>query len=210
MKRKILIPLLLFLIFPLIAIGKTENKFYRFLEHLKAVNTLKISFAQITELDSEIGEKDFYSGVIEYKRPKKFLWKYTKNSQMEIVSNGKTVWTCIPEDKKLKKSKIDDALDYLPVIRILESPESFDNYFEIISNAKIKDKTAFELLPKKKNLGYKKVIVIFKEKTEHPISFQIINRDGSSLTYIVENWKENDKLPDTIFKVKRCQTKETE
>jgi len=203
--KKLTITIVAFLLFtPLKASAKT--KFFKFLSHLEHVKTLKISFVQITEYDPELNDRDIYEGVIEYKRPAKFKWSYTKNSRMEIVSDGKIVWTCIPEEKKLEKSSIEESMDYLPVIRILEYPKEFDKYFSVVSDAKFKDKTAYEVIPKKKNLTYEKVIIIFKENKPYPISFQVINEDGSTITYIIKKWQENVKLPDTLFTITRCKT----
>ncbi|WP_456395252.1 LolA family protein [Desulfurobacterium sp.] len=185
-----------------------ENNLFSFIEELSRVKTLKVSFIQITRLDPDLDEKDFYEGEIYYKRPSKFKWVYTKNSKMEIVSNGKEIYTCIPEEKKLLKSSLKEGIDYLPVIRILESPQEFDNYFRVVSDAKFKDKVAFELVPLKGNLTYKRIIVVFKQNSTVPISFQILNDDGSNITYIIKSWKENVKLPDTVFRLDRCTFKE--
>ncbi|WP_456437107.1 LolA family protein [Desulfurobacterium sp.] len=188
--------------------AEAENNLISFIEGLKRIRTLEISFVQITRLDPDLKEKDIYEGTIYYKRPSKFKWVYTKNSKMEIISDGKVVFTCIPKEKKLLKSSLKEGIDYLPIIRILESPQKFGNYFRIVSDAKLKNKVAFELVPLKDNVSYKQIIVVFEEDKTVPLSFQVLNDDGSDITYIIESWKENIKLPDTIFKLDRCHFKE--
>ncbi|WP_457567568.1 LolA family protein [Desulfurobacterium sp.] len=207
MRRKVILSVLILFFASLPA--RAENMLLSFLTSLKKVRTLKVSFVQVTRLDPAFDQKDFYKGIILYKRPSKFKWKYTENSRMEIVSDGKSVFTCIPSERKVLKSPLKDGIDYLPIIRIIESPEKFGKYFRIISDAKFRDKIAFEISPLEKNVTYKKVIVVFKENNPIPISFQVFNDDGSDITYIIENWKENVKLPDTIFTLDRmCNFKE--
>ncbi|OMH41142.1 LolA family protein [Desulfurobacterium indicum] len=206
MKKYLLYIVLVFLLSAISALA--ENNLLSFIESLQRVKTLKVSFVQITRLDPDLDEKDVYEGEIYYKRPSKFKWVYTKNSEMEIVSDGKEVYTCIPEEKKLFKSSLKEGIDYLPMIRILESPQEFNNYFRVVSDAKFKDKVAFELVPLKDNLTYKRVIVVFRQDKIVPISFQVLNDDGSDITYIIKSWEENVKLPETVFKLDRCTFKE--
>ncbi|SNR78051.1 LolA family protein [Desulfurobacterium atlanticum] len=203
MKKMAILMAIILMFFSLQANAKT--KFSNFLSHLEKVKTLEISFVQITEYDPELEEKDIYKGKIEYKRPAKFKWSYTKNSKIEIVSDGKTVWTCIPENNKLEKTSTEESMDYFPIIRILEYPQEFSKYFMLVSDAKFKDKIAYEITPKRKNVTYEKIIIIFKEDKPYPVSFQVINEDGSTITYIIEKWQENVKLPDTIFTINRCK-----
>jgi len=189
--------LFLFLVFTNLSYGSSLGCF---LENLKSVKTLEIVFSQRTKLPVSDDEVESYRGVIYYKRPSKFLWKYTKGSDIFVISDGKFLEVVFPEDRKCQLTEVSESSDFFPIFKILDTPSELYQLFKV-SNL---GGGEFILEPKYRNSVFEE-IHLGVDKSCNLRMFKTIQIDGTESKYVVKSFRKNVKLRDNLFKLVPCK-----
>ncbi|MEO2068667.1 MAG: outer membrane lipoprotein chaperone LolA [Desulfurobacteriaceae bacterium] len=186
----------LFLIFTTPSYGDNLDCF---LENLKFVKTLKIVFSQKTKLPISDDEVESYRGVIYYKRPSKFLWKYTKGSDIFVISDGKFLEVVFPEDRECQLTEVNESSEFFPLFKILDAPSKFYQFFKVSDLGS----GEFVLEPRYEKSTFERIYLVVDKSCNLKL-FKTVQIDGTESKYVIKSFEENVKLEDNLFKLIPC------
>ncbi len=168
----------------------------------KNTKTVYIVFRQKTVLPVAGNDVTLYRGEIFYKRPLKFLWRYTWGSRMEIVSNGKEIETVF-DDGSCQVSSLKENLNLFPLLLLAESPEEFLKEFQVVEDKKSGDSEVVVCRAKGKDPFFREFVLFFEKGKLK--SLKAVQRDGTEETFILERIEKNIPVKDSLFRLKRCK-----
>lgn len=136
-------------------------------------------------------------------------YRITLHAQ-EIISDGKAVWSILPEDKEIQVSEADNSSETL-------GPQNLFTFYrtgyayttladERIGNQSLK---AVQLTPTDKSSSYAKIKIRINNNNHiHDITVQ--DKAGSSYRYTVTALYVNQKIPQSTFTFQKNQFKDFE
>ena len=166
---------------------------------MKSYTTLKIDFTYTLEnKQNKINQSK--KGTIIIKGD-----KYSLNvSGQRIISDGKTVWTYIPDAKEVQINSVNPNED--EGINLTKLLASYSKNFrpKLIKEEKKAGVNTYivDLVPIKTKAFYKVRLVIDKDKNQI-ISTEIYNKNESTFKYKVDKFIPNPKAVDTDFTFKK-------
>ena len=147
-------------------------------------------------------------GTVLIKKPGMMRWTYTSPERKEFVSDGRKLYSYVPEDKQVIVSSIpaDDATntpvlflagkgnlarDFTP--SLVELPEAGPDAY------------ALKLVPKRSQRDYDWLVVLVDRATFRLDGLVTIDAQGGRSAFTFTNLKENVELPDKdfVFKIPR-------
>ncbi len=161
----------------------------------KAMKSLSASF-KITMQDQKTKTTDTQSGNLIVKGDK---YKLSLKGQ-EIISDGKTVWTYLKESNEVQVNDASEKTDGISPTTIFTIYEKgFSTKFTGDKKDGTKTLQQIELIPDDAKKGFFK-IQLFVDKQEKVIkSAKIFNKNGTNLTYVIDQFKMNAESPETLF-----------
>jgi outer membrane lipoprotein carrier protein len=170
-------------------------------DYFKGINTLHIVFSQRMELPVAGDEVTMYKGEIFYKKPLKFLWKYTWGSKSLVVSNGRLM-EAVLDDGTCQISSVKENLSLFPILELVEAPEHLKEEYNIIYR-KLNSDEIFILKPKSKNSYFKGIRFLFeRNRLKEVVAIQY---DGTEQTYLIKEFEKNVPLRNSLFKLEECE-----
>jgi outer membrane lipoprotein carrier protein len=191
--------IVLLLFFLLFNLNSYASRIDGFLKHIGKIKTLEIRFSQEVRIPAIGNDVDMYKGVILYKRPSRFKWKYTWGSRICIVSDGRFIYSVFPSEKRIEKTRIGNSTEGLPLIDILDRPSNFKKEFSYSVIGKNKKFSLIKITPRIPNGIFTRIDMLIDRNCRVRL-FKTYQADGTKSTYIVNSWIENLKLSDNEFK----------
>ena len=170
-------------------------------EHYNHLRSLQ---AEFTEVYRGSGMERTETGTLWLKKPGKMRWEYRSPREKLFVSDGKSAWFYVPDDRQARKTearKLDD----------IRSPLAF-----LLGKSKLeKELQGLSLAPDVAPLSAGDVVlrgvpqamadrvseILVEITPEHRIARIMINEvDGSTTEYRFSDQKENAAIPDGKFK----------
>jgi len=195
--------LLLFLLFCLPVSAEEVPK--TLLNLFRGVKTAEIVFSQKTTVPVAGDEVTLYKGEIFYKRPLKFLWRYTWGSRMFIVSDGEFIETVF-DDGSCQVSSVKGNLDLFPLLLLAKSPDEFLKEFTLIEDLKKGDSEVITFKSKSRDSFFREISFLFEG--ERLKELKAVQSDGTEERFRIEEIRLNVPLKDSLFQVKGCKPAE--
>lgn len=128
------------------------------------VRTMKTAFRQVVR-QRTLARTKKASGVIEFAKPGRMRWEYTKPDRVLYVSDGKVLWTYQPEDGLVYKARIEGSRLY-HALRFLFGMGDLRKTFDIAAGPAHSPETAFLILtPKDGQQDYKELGLVVDRAT---------------------------------------------
>lgn len=172
------------------------------LKLFKNTKTVHIVFNQKTVLPVAGNDVTLYRGEIFYRRPLKFLWRYTWGSRMEIVSNGKEIETVF-DDGSCQIAPLKENLNLFPLLLLAESPEKFTSEFQVIEDRKSGNSEVVVCRARGKDPFFREFVFFFKKGKLK--SLKAVQSDGTEETFVLDRVEKNVPVKDSLFRLKRCK-----
>ncbi len=161
----------------------------------KSMKSLSAYFRIITQ-DQKLKTTDTQTGNLVVKGDK---YKLTLKGQ-EVIADGQTVWTYLKESNEVQ---VNDAAEGAEGI----SPTSIFTIYEkgfstkYIGEKKEGTKTyhQIELVPDDSKKSYFKIQLLIDKNDKVISSAKIFNKNGTHMTYSIEQFKMNPDSPDAMF-----------
>lgn len=162
----------------------------------KSYNVVKAVFtAQIENPQANL--KETQNGTL-YAKSKTNSYKVILNEQ-ELISDGKSQWTYLKEDKEVQLSDVDTESDALNPAKLFTIHEKgFKQLYTGDTKSNGKTYHNIDLTPVGKSSFFKVRLKIDK-LTKHIQSATIFDKNGSRYTYTINSFTPNIKVPDTFF-----------
>jgi outer membrane lipoprotein-sorting protein len=120
--------------------------------------------------------------------------------EQEVINNGITVWTYLPEVKEVNIDNYDKNSGDINPLKIYEIYEKDFKYLYI------QDKTEggvvceeIDLVPEKKDAQYFKIKLLIKKKDKVIQSLTMFDKGGNRYKYTITKFTPTSNVPDTFF-----------
>jgi outer membrane lipoprotein-sorting protein len=120
--------------------------------------------------------------------------------EQEVINNGTTMWTYLPEAKEVNIDTYD------PNSEDINPSKIYDIYKKNFKYMYIQDKTdggvmceEIDLVPEKKDAQYFKIKMFISKKDKAIQSWTMFDRGGNRYKYTLTKFNPNASIPDTYF-----------
>jgi len=121
--------------------------------------------------------------------------------EQEVINNGTTVWTYLPEAKEVNIDNFDASSD-----EEVNPSKIFDVYKKNFKYLYIQDKTEagvvyeeIDLVPEKKDAKFFKIKMMIAKKDKSLSSFTMFDKSGNRFKYTISKFNPAVKVDDTFF-----------
>jgi len=120
--------------------------------------------------------------------------------EQEVINNGATIWTYLPEAKEVNIDNYDPTSEDINPSKIHEVYKKGYKYLYL------QDKTdggvlceEIDLVPEKKDAQYFKIKMFINKKEKTVQSFTLFDKGGNRYKYTVSKFTANSKVEDSFF-----------
>jgi outer membrane lipoprotein carrier protein len=139
-------------------------------------------------------------GTVTIKKPGRMRWVYTDPERKEIVSDGRTLYFYLPQDKRVIVSDVSQADEATTGPMFLAGRGDVIRDFAVTAaKSRVQGASAIELTPRKPQADYDRLIVTLDPRTLQIRALTTIDRLGGENTLILTNLKENRGISDKEF-----------
>jgi outer membrane lipoprotein carrier protein len=169
-----------------------------FASHFRALATFEADFVQ-TQDWAGMDDAPLWKGKLYLRRPNLFRIEYTEPPGHLQVSDGKTVWTYVPENGEVLAARLDSTSG--PGGDILRWVLDTGQAEPDVAQIQVEGKPALmvSLLPAA-GLGLSKVRLWIRPGSLDLCQYEIIDSSGNSNLYLLSRAKGNPKLSDEFFR----------
>ncbi len=121
--------------------------------------------------------------------------------EQEVINNGTTVWTYLPEAKEVNIDNFDASSD-----EEVNPSKIFDVYKKNFKYLYIQDKTEagvvyeeIDLVPEKKDAKFFKIKMMIAKKDKSLSSFTMFDKSGNRFKYTISKFNPSVKVDDAFF-----------
>ncbi len=168
--------------------------------HYDHLHTLQADF---TETYRGPGTQRLESGTLLLKKPGKMRWEYRSPKDKLFLSDGKTAWFYVPEDRQVRKTDVRKLDDLRSPLAFLLGKTRLEKEFGELSLAQdITPQTAGDIVIRgvPKAMADRVNQVLFEIAPSSQIARIVIEQaDGSTVEYKLTDQKENAAIPDETF-----------
>jgi outer membrane lipoprotein carrier protein len=164
-------------------------------ERYKSIPTYEANFAYALTNDVE-NIKEEFKGKLTVKGDKYRI----SLPEQEVINNGMTVWTYLPEVKEVNIDNYDKNSGDINPLKIYEIYQKDFKYLYI------QDKTEsgvvceeVDLVPENKDAQYFKIKLLIKKKDKVIQSLTMFDKGGNQYKYTITKFVANANVPDTYF-----------
>jgi len=139
-------------------------------------------------------------GIVSVKKPGMMRWIYVKPERKEFVSDGKKVYSYIPEDKQVIVANVPaDDVATSPAMFLAGKGDITRDFASTFEGGPPAGAVALKLTPKKNEPEYEYLVVTVDAKTLQLRGLTTKDRQGGLSTLIFSNLKENTGISDKEF-----------
>ncbi len=120
--------------------------------------------------------------------------------EQEVINNGTTIWTYLPDAKEVNIDNYDPASDDINPSKIFEMYKKGFKYLYL------QDKTEngvlceeIDLVPEKKDAQYFKIKMYISKKDKTLQSFTMYDKSGNQFKYTLSKFNPSANIPDSFF-----------
>lgn len=163
----------------------------------KSYDVIKTDFA-FTLDNPQAKIKETQSGTL-YARSKANKYKVSMKDQ-DLISDGKTVWTYLKDEKEVQVSNVDNSADALNPAKIFTIYEKGFKYL-YTGDTKLNGKVqhVIDLTPTDAKSSFFKVRLNIDKVSKQISNAVIFAKNGNKYTYTIKSFSPNVKVSDSIF-----------
>ena len=120
--------------------------------------------------------------------------------EQEVINNGTTVWTYLPESKEVNVDNADANSDEVNPSKIYYVYKKGYKYLylgESTEGTTLCDMV--DLVPEKRDAQYFKIKMAISKKDKSVVNFTIFDKQGNKFKYTITKFVPNAKVDDSIF-----------
>jgi len=141
-------------------------------------------------------------GRVQIKKPGKMRWTYTAPERKEFVSDGRKLYSYVPEDKQVIVSTVPPADEASSPILFLAGKGNVLRDFKA-SDVQVPNlgagEQALELVPVKPQEEYDSIVLVVDRASLQIRRLVTADAQGGTSSFTFRNLKENAGLPDRTF-----------
>jgi outer membrane lipoprotein carrier protein len=141
-------------------------------------------------------------GTLLIKKPGMMRWTYTSPEKKEFVSDGRTLYSYLPQDRQVIVSKVPPADEASSAALFLAGKgdlrRDFTASFATVAGIAASD-VALELVPRKPQSDYEWIILVLDRASLQIRRLVTSDSQGGTSTFVFTKLRENVGLPDKAF-----------
>jgi outer membrane lipoprotein carrier protein len=152
------------------------------------------------------GTKTVSSGSMRVKKPGKMVWDYSAEDSPDFWIDSKTALVVERDTKQVVKVDVESS-DFAGAMKfLLGGRQVLDDFRVRLAGEKLVKRygnaghTAVEMQPRAKNPHYQFILLVIDDSTGRVDAFVVLNGDGSTNHFVLENFEGNAGLTDEKFK----------
>lgn len=142
-------------------------------------------------------------GTVQIKKPGRMRWEYTAPEKKTFVSDGAMIYSYIPADKQVIRSKVPAADEAATAVLFLAGKGNLVRDFNVsYAETPTAGAVALRLDPRHKQRDYDWLIITIDPATYQIRSLSAADQQGGRSTFAFTNYRENTGVADNVFAFK--------
>lgn len=120
--------------------------------------------------------------------------------EQEVINNGSTIWTYLPDAKEVNIDNVDTKADEVNPSKFYEIYKKGFKYLQmedIVENSI--PCNVVDLVPEKRDAQYFKIKMNISKKDKSVLSFTMFDKSGNKYKYTISKFSPNAKIDDAVF-----------
>jgi chaperone LolA len=166
-------------------------------------NHLRSLQADFTEIYRGEGPERVEAGTLWLKKPRKMRWEYRSPKEKLFVSDGQAVWFYLPGEKQVRKTTLKKLDDIHSPLAFLLGKTKLES--ELSGLSKAVDQSPLETgdtvlrgVPRGFG-GQLSEVQVEIAPSNQIVRLVLVEQDGASTEFRFINWKENQRLSESLF-----------
>ena len=160
-------------------------------EFIQQTRSARAVFTQtVTDSSGQISQKS--SGTVQFQRPGKFRWTYSKPYEQLIVGDGETLWIYDKDLNQVTQRKLDKALGS-STAALLAGADDIEKYFSLNAIGKKGKLDWLEVRPYDEDSLFDKVRMGFNKNTLEIM--ELFDHFGQKTTILLSRLERNPVTP---------------
>ena len=160
-------------------------------EFIQQTRSARAVFTQtVADSSGQISQKS--SGTVQFQRPGKFRWTYSKPYEQLIVGDGETLWIYDKDLNQVTQRKLDKALGSSPAA-LLAGADDIEKYFSLNAIGKKGKLDWLEVRPYDEDSLFDKVRMGFNKNTLEIM--ELFDHFGQKTTILLSRLERNPVTP---------------
>ena len=160
-------------------------------EFIQQTRSARAVFTQtVADSSGQISQKA--SGTVQFQRPGKFRWTYSKPYEQVIVGDGETLWIYDKDLNQVTQRKLDKALGSSPAA-LLAGADDIEKYFSLNALGKKGKLDWLEVRPYDEDSLFDKVRMGFNKNTLEVM--ELFDHFGQKTTIMLSRLERNPVTP---------------
>lgn len=152
----------------------------------------------IQEVTGTVGARGG-SGTLYVKTPAKMRWDYVEPTPKQLITDGKTSWMYLPDEKQVYVQPLDaQASAQIPLL-MLTGKIDFKKDYDASLLEDQGEQYRIQLKPKKQGVGFDHALVYIDKATTRIARFELFDLYGSKTSIALKDPKINQGLKDSMF-----------
>ena len=164
--------------------------------HYQSIRDFSASFTQ-SYRTGVLKTRTLESGTVSIKKPGKMRWTYTKPERKELVSDGRTIYWYVHEEKQVDVR--DAAETSTPDLFLSGKGDIARDFTPSHVDSPIAGAVALKLVPRRAEPEYEYLVVAFDPTSLQFRGLTARDHQGGESTFTFSNMKENLGLSDKVF-----------
>ena len=160
-------------------------------EFIQQTRSARAVFTQtVADSSGQVSQKS--SGTVQFQRPGKFRWTYSKPYEQLIVGDGETLWIYDKDLNQVTQRKLDKALGSSPAA-LLAGADDIEKYFSLNALGKKGKLDWLEVRPYDEDSLFDKVRMGFNKNTLEVM--ELFDHFGQKTTIMLSRLERNPVTP---------------
>jgi outer membrane lipoprotein carrier protein len=139
-------------------------------------------------------------GTVSVKKPGRMRWLYTKPEKKEFVSDGRKIYSYIPQDRQVIVSNVpSDDEATTPALFLAGKGDISRDFTAAYIDSTVPGALALKLTPRRSEPDYEYLVVVVDPATLQIRGLTTRDRQGGESTLTFANLKENQGISDNQF-----------
>ncbi len=173
-------------------------------QHYNRLETLKAGFTQLYRQDAHAPARQ-ESGTVYLKKPGKMRWEYTRPETKLFLSDGKTVYFYVPEDRQVTRVRAKESSDVRTPLRFLLGRMNLKREFRVeqARDAAPLDpgNPVLRLVPKRNDERFRELLLEIDQQ-QRIRRLTVFETDGSITEFRLFGETPNPPLDSAMFRFK--------
>jgi outer membrane lipoprotein carrier protein len=140
------------------------------------------------------------AGTVAIKKPGRMRWTYSRPERQEIISDGVTMFTYVPDDRQVLKAAVPgDDQATTSMLFLAGKGDISRDFIAADAPSPVPGAVGLKLTPRQSEPDYEYLVVAVDPRSLQIRALTTRDQLGADTTIVFQNLKENTNIPDRTF-----------